>query len=235
MGADGMFLYEKYGKTIKLEALKPNIVVDVSVAGDTAIAYLTIGIVSGMSVEETLVLANAASGKKVTKRGAVPVNYIELLSFSKRIERNQVSLLRKALLNKRIVFTNGCFDLLHAGHIYNLSRAKSFGDVLVVGINSDESVKRLKGENRPIISLVDRIQMLEALSCVDYIIPFTDDTPIEIIKTLMPQVLVKGEEYKTKTVVGADYVIANGGEVKFIEMYKGFSTSDIVKRIGKNE
>lgn len=230
LGAEGMFLYESCGKTIKLEAIKTN-VVDVSGAGDTAVAYLAAGIASGMSFEEALILANVAAGKKVTKYGAVPVNYIELLSLSKRLEIEQIALLRKALINQKVVFTNGCFDLLHAGHIYSLTQAKTFGDVLVVGINSDESVKRLKGDARPVIPLEERIQMLEALSCVDYIIPFDDDTPLDVIKALIPNVLVKGADYRNKIVVGSECVIENGGEVKYIEMYNGFSTSDIVKKI----
>lgn len=230
LGAEGMFSYERSGKTSKLEAIKTN-VVDVSGAGDTAIAFLATGIASGMSFEEAIVLANAAAGKKVAKNGAVPVNYMELLSFPKRLEFEQITLLRKALINQKVVFTNGCFDLLHAGHIHNLTKAKILGDVLVVGINTDESIKRLKGDARPVIPLEERIQMLEALSCVDYIIPFDDDTPLDIIHALTPDVLVKGADYRNKHVVGSEYVTANGGEVNYIEMYKGFSTSDIVKKI----
>lgn len=230
LGSDGMFAYESCGNTCKLNAIKTN-VVDVSGAGDTAIAYLATGIASGMSFEESLVLANIAAGKKVTKNGAVPVSHIELLSFSKKIEKEQIHLLRQALKTQKVVFTNGCFDLLHAGHIYSLTQAKALGDVLVVGVNSDESVKRLKGEARPVIPIEERIQMLAALTCVDYIITFDEDTPLEIIKDLLPNVLVKGADYKNKIVVGADIVTSNGGEVKYIELYKGFSTSDIVKKI----
>lgn len=230
LGEEGMFAYESSGKTLKLDATKTTIV-DVSGAGDTAVAYLATGIASGMSFEESLILANLASGKKVAKSGAVPVGYVELISFPKRIENEQIQILKQALMNKKVVFTNGCFDLLHAGHIHSLTQARNFGDVLVVGINSDESVKRLKGDARPVIPLEERIQMLEALSCVDFIIPFDDDTPLEIIKSLLPSVLVKGADYRNKTVVGSECVIENGGEVKYIEMYDGFSTSDIVKKI----
>ncbi len=233
LGEDGMFCYCNNGKSFKLNAPKVDCL-EVSGAGDTAISYLAVGIASGMNLQESLVLANAAAGKKVTKKGAVPVNYIELLYLSKRIEIEQIGLLRQALTDKKIVFTNGCFDLLHAGHIYSLSKAKALGDVLVVGVNSDVSVRRLKGETRPVIPLEERIQMLEALSCVDYIIPFDDDTPLEIINSLMPDVLVKGADYKDKLVVGSECVVASGGEVKYIEMYNGFSTSDIVKRIKEN-
>jgi len=233
LGEDGMFCCCNNGESFKLDANKVDCL-DVSGAGDTAISYLAVGIASGMNLQESLVLANAAAGRKVTKKGAVPVNYIELLYPSKRIEIEQIGLLRQALTDKKIVFTNGCFDLLHAGHIYSLTKSKALGNVLVVGVNSDESVKRLKGETRPVIPLEERIQMLEALSCVDYIIPFDDDTPLEIIEALKPSILVKGSDYKDKIVVGTDIVKANGGEVKYIEMYKGLSTSDIVKRIKEN-
>jgi D-beta-D-heptose 7-phosphate kinase/D-beta-D-heptose 1-phosphate adenosyltransferase len=230
LGAEGMFSYESDGKSFKLDALKVNSV-DVSGAGDTAISYLAVGVASGMSLEETLILANTAAGKKITKKGAVPVSYIELLSLSKRVEIEQIGLLKQVLNDKKIVFTNGCFDLLHAGHIYSLTQAKQLGDVLVVGVNSDESVRRLKGNTRPVIKLEERLQMLQALSCVDYVISFDEDTPQKIINELSPQILVKGSDYADKIVIGADIVRAYGGIVKFIDLYEDFSTSNIVKKI----
>lgn len=233
LGSDGMYACDRDGKSYRFDATKTN-VVDVSGAGDTAASYLTVGVASGMTVEETLTLANNAAGKKVTKNGAVPVNYKELLDLPKIIAKEQVQLLKQVLSDKMIVFTNGCFDLLHAGHIHCLQQAKQIGDVLVVGVNTDESVMRLKGNMRPIIKLEERLIALTALACVDYIIPFNDDTPIELIKELLPQILVKGSDYIDKPVVGADIVKKNGGEVKFIELYDGFSTSDIVKKIKEN-
>jgi len=230
LGAKGMYACTEKGEEYRIDGIKVP-TVDVSGAGDTAISYLAVGLASGMRFEEALILANAAAGKKVTKNGAVPVYRTELLCLSKRIEKGQLPLLRELLKDKRVVFTNGCFDLLHAGHIYSLTQAKAMGDVLVVGLNSDSSVRRLKGDSRPLIPMEERICTLEALSCVDYVIPFDEDTPIEIIEALMPQVLVKGTDYKDKPIVGADLVKANGGEIKLIEMYKGFSTTELVNKI----
>jgi rfaE bifunctional protein nucleotidyltransferase chain/domain len=132
---------------------------------------------------------------------------------------------------KRIVFTNGCFDLLHPGHIYILTQAKALGDVLVVAINSDASVKRLKGERRPILSQEERAVMLSALAMVDYVTIFAEDTPLEVIRLLLPDVLVKGGDWGADAVVGREVVEANGGEVVLIPYQAGFSTTDIIERI----
>ena len=140
-------------------------------------------------------------------------------------------MLKKALENKKIVFTNGCFDIIHAGHIKSLQEARSMGDVLVVGINTDNSIKKLKGEGRPIISLNDRIEVLKALPFVDYIIPFDSETPYNLIKSIIPNVLVKGSEYEKTGIVGEDVVTLNGGEVKYIKMVDGLSTSNIINKI----
>lgn len=132
---------------------------------------------------------------------------------------------------KRIVFTNGCFDLLHPGHIYTLTQAKALGDVLVVAINSDASVKRLKGERRPILNQEERTVMLSALAMVDYVTIFAEDTPLEVIRLLLPDVLVKGGDWGADAVVGREVVEANGGEVVLIPYQAGFSTTDIIERI----
>lgn len=132
---------------------------------------------------------------------------------------------------KRVVFTNGCFDLLHPGHIYMLSQAKSLGDVLVVGVNSDASVKRLKGAQRPILSEPARILLLSALAVVDYVTIFSEDTPLELIRLLRPQVLVKGGDWSPEAVVGREVVEEEGGKVVLISYQAGFSTTDIIERI----
>lgn len=132
---------------------------------------------------------------------------------------------------KRVVFTNGCFDLLHPGHIYLLSQAKPLGDVLVVGVNSDASVKRLKGAQRPILSEPERILLLSALAVVDYVTIFSEDTPLELIRLLRPQVLVKGGDWSPEAVVGREVVEEEGGKVVLISYQAGFSTTDIIKRI----
>jgi rfaE bifunctional protein nucleotidyltransferase chain/domain len=132
---------------------------------------------------------------------------------------------------KRIVFTNGCFDLLHPGHIHTLTQAKALGDVLVVAINSDASVKRLKGERRPILNQEERAVMLSALAMVDYVTIFAENTPLEVIRLLLPDVLVKGGDWGADAVVGREVVEANGGEVVLIPYQTGFSTTDIIERI----
>lgn len=132
---------------------------------------------------------------------------------------------------RHIVFTNGCFDLLHPGHIYVLSQAKSLGGVLVVGINSDASVKRLKGARRPILNETERVLLLSALAVVDYVTIFSEDTPLEIIRLLRPQVLVKGGDWSPEVVVGREVVEAEGGRVVVIPYQAGFSTTDIIARV----
>jgi D-beta-D-heptose 7-phosphate kinase/D-beta-D-heptose 1-phosphate adenosyltransferase len=132
---------------------------------------------------------------------------------------------------KRIVFTNGCFDLLHAGHVYSLTQAKTFGDVLVVGVNSDASVKRLKGEKRPILGETERAIVLAALEAVDYVSIFDEDTPRELILALRPHVLVKGGDWGAEAIVGKAEVESWGGEVVLIPYQKGYSTTNIVERI----
>jgi D-beta-D-heptose 7-phosphate kinase/D-beta-D-heptose 1-phosphate adenosyltransferase len=132
---------------------------------------------------------------------------------------------------KQIVFTNGCFDLLHPGHIYTLTEAKTLGDVLVVGINSDASVKRLKGDTRPILNQTERATLLAALAVVDYVTTFDEDTPLSLIELLQPHVLVKGGDWSSDTIVGKDVVERNGGKVVTIPYQPGFSTTSIIERI----
>ncbi|MFC1666657.1 D-glycero-beta-D-manno-heptose 1-phosphate adenylyltransferase [Candidatus Omnitrophota bacterium] len=133
--------------------------------------------------------------------------------------------------NKTIVFTNGCFDILHVGHVSYLTKAKSMGDVLVVGLNSDSCTRKLKGKKRPIVSQKNRAKILSALSAVDFIVIFDSLTPYKLIKTLRPDVLVKGGDWKIKTIVGADFVRSYGGLVKSLPYKEGFSTKGLIKKI----
>jgi D-beta-D-heptose 7-phosphate kinase/D-beta-D-heptose 1-phosphate adenosyltransferase len=133
--------------------------------------------------------------------------------------------------NKCIVFTNGCFDLLHPGHIDYLAKARALGDVLIVGLNDDDSIRCLKGRNRPINPLADRAIMLTALKSVDLVIPFPEDTPLKLISALMPDILVKGSDYEPDNIVGAEEVRANGGKVIVMPFIDGHSTSSLIKRI----
>jgi rfaE bifunctional protein nucleotidyltransferase chain/domain len=132
---------------------------------------------------------------------------------------------------KKVVFTNGCFDLLHRGHVYCLKEARSLGDALIVGLNSDSSVRRLKGEKRPILPQGDRAEILAALEMVDYVVIFREDTPLKVISALAPDILVKGGDYGKNKIVGSDVVESSGGRVVRVKTYPGKSTRDIVRRI----
>lgn len=146
---------------------------------------------------------------------------------------NQLSIWN--FFNKRIVWTNGCFDLLHLGHIDYLSKAKDHGDILIVGVNSDESVKRIKKASRPITDETSRSLIIASLHFVDAVIIFNEDTPYELIKFVQPEILVKGSDYKTEDVVGYDIVKAKGGEVVTIDLLPGYSTTEIEEKIRKNK
>ena len=233
LGAEGMMLAQKQSGYELVPAIKVN-AIDVSGAGDTAFSYLAVGKVSGFSISDSMMLANLAAGISVKKRGASPVSLEEIkFSVCKKVDRQDVFALVQYLCGKKIVFTNGCFDLLHAGHISSLKQAAELGDVLIVGINTDASIERLKGLGRPVIALEERIAVLEALECVDYVIPFEEDTPLELIRELLPKVLVKSKDYENKFVVGSDLVIANGGELVLVDYLEGYSTTNIVMKLEK--
>ncbi len=136
--------------------------------------------------------------------------------------------------DKKIVFTNGCFDLLHAGHAYYLQKAKEFGDILVVGLNSDRSIRMIKGPKRPIIEESMRAYLLDSLKPVDFVVIFEEDTPEKLIKAIRPHVLVKGADWDIKDIVGADFVLSYGGRVERIEFKFSISTSEIIKRVLEN-
>ncbi len=139
--------------------------------------------------------------------------------------------LKTQFIGQKIVFTNGCFDILHLGHVHYLAEAKSMGHILVIGLNSDASVKRLKGEERPVNPEYARAMVLAALQVVDYVIIFQEATPYELIQQVNPQVLVKGGDYRIDQVVGADWVVAHGGEVHLINFIDGFSTSQLIEKL----
>ena len=135
--------------------------------------------------------------------------------------------------NKKIVFTNGCFDIIHPGHIYLLKKSKDMGDVLIVGLNSDSSIKKIKSEDRPINKESDRVKILESIKHINYVTIFNEETPLKLIKLINPDILVKGGDYKINEIVGSDFVIQNGGEVKIIPFIGGHSTSKLIDRIIK--
>lgn len=204
-------------------------VFDVSGAGDTVLAALGVNLAEGKSISESAFIANAAAGIVVSKRGTAVVSRNELVTFlrksSKTISKEEVDSFKASRSNQKIIFTNGCFDVLHQGHRKLLKEARELGDCLVVGLNSDDSIKRLKGNDRPINSVQQRIEALEALPFVDAVIVFEEDTPYELLEGLRPNVLVKGGDYKPAEVVGNDLV----EEVVIIPLVEGVSTTELLK------
>lgn len=244
LGAEGMLLLAGDDRCTMIPARKKE-VFDVSGAGDTSIAYLVASMCSGNSLEDSVYVANIASGIKVTQMGTSPVFLHEVLAEmtakqsgsrtnQKILGWEDLGLLQFARKNKKLVFTNGCFDIMHIGHTRYLREAASLGDILVVGLNSDASVKRLKGEERPINSQDDRAEMLVALEFIDYVVIFEDDTPENLIKEVRPDILVKGGDWKPDQIVGADFVTERGGQVLTIPFVEGKSTTNIIKIIRGN-
>lgn len=240
LGAEGMILLDEKGKfhTVKAQAQK---VYDVVGAGDTVLAYLAVGIANGLSNDELLVLANTAASIKVSKSGTAPVGLMEIMSLldkaqnHKLISRSGLKSILEGRENRKIVFTNGCFDILHAGHVSYLKQARQLGDLLILGLNSDESVRRLKGEGRPVNGQAERAEVLAGLACVDYIVIFDEDTPAQLIQEITPNILVKGADYQHKEVVGREWVESHGGRITFIDFMEGKSTTNIINRIRENE
>ena len=213
-------------------------VYDVTGAGDTVIATLAACVAGNTPLETSVVLANLAAGFAVARLGTAAVTQCDLANLVKLQQpstgvvnefqlKNCLKLCR--VRGERIVLTNGCFDILHAGHIQLLQHARDFGDRLVVAVNSDESVKRLKGSSRPINTLERRMAVLSALSCVDWVVPFEEDTPELLISCLLPDVLVKGADYRPDQIAGASHVLAAGGEVRTVELVDGVSSTAILK------
>ncbi len=245
-GAKGMCLMGRGNAPLIIPTIARE-VYDVSGAGDTVIAVLAAGVACGLAFPEATRLANIAAGIVVGKLGTRPITASELQhalrmdkagingkrhpgkSGSLETARAQVEEWRAR--GESIVFTNGCFDLLHPGHIHLLEEAKNLGDRLIVGLNSDASVKRLKGAQRPILAENDRLLILKALSCVDFVILFDEDTPIRLIEALRPGVLVKGSDYLHGQVVGREVVESNGGKVVLVTLMEGYSTTRIIDKL----
>ena len=217
-------------------------VFDVSGAGDTTIAYLAASMANQIEMREAIKIANYAAGIQVGKVGTSSVYLHEIRdylankhtdSFHKILSPDNLTTFREENKDKKIVFTNGCFDILHVGHKRYLQQAATLGDILIVGVNSDSSVKRLKGADRPVNNEQDRAEMLSALGFIDYVTIFDEDTPYELIKTIQPDVLVKGGDYKPDEVVGKDIVEARGGKLELISFVEGKSTTNIINKINK--
>ena len=220
-------------------------VYDVTGAGDTVISTLAAALAAGQPMAEATALANLAAGIVVGKLGTATVSVGELGAAILADEKSESAIatgmldesaLQQAVqcakdLGERVVMTNGCFDLLHAGHVGYLEKAKQQGDRLIVAVNDDASVSRLKGDSRPIVPLAQRMTVLAALRSVDWVVPFSEDTPERLICNILPDVLVKGGDYQIEQIAGHHCVQANGGEVQVLHFEDGCSTSGIVERI----
>jgi D-beta-D-heptose 7-phosphate kinase/D-beta-D-heptose 1-phosphate adenosyltransferase len=218
-------------------------VYDVSGAGDTVIASLAAGLAAKLKVETAVELANLAAGIVVGKVGTAPVAQHELIAAltpSSGVQGGEKILDRDRLMlrlaewraaGETIVFTNGCFDLLHVGHVTLLEDCRRFGSKLVLGLNADASVARLKGPTRPLVGERERARVMAALAAVDAVVLFEEDTPLELIRAVKPDVLVKGGDYTVQTVVGHEEVIAAGGRVEIVPTVEGFSTTNLVKKM----
>ena len=236
----GMTLLQKGQKPYHLPTHAKE-VFDVTGAGDTVISTLAAALAAGQSFQAATALSNLAAGVVVSKLGTATASVPELyvaLRKDQFIERGVVNEEQLLLLIKqshdqgeKVVMTNGCFDILHPGHVTYLQQAKKLGDRLVIAVNDDASVKRLKGETRPVNTLDRRMAVLSALECVDWVVPFSEDTPERLLCKVLPDILVKGGDYKPEQVAGGQCVQANGGEVRILTYVEGHSTSDIINNI----
>ncbi len=240
LSEEGMAIFDESMRKIPTVAKE---VYDVTGAGDTVLSTLGYVLACGGQIDEAARIANAAAAVVVGKLGSATATWDEIIAYETTLHESttehrikerkalEESVQRLKNEGKRIVFTNGCFDILHLGHVKYLEVAKSFGDVLIVGVNSDASVRRLKGENRPVNPEFDRAYLLAALDAVDFVTIFDEDTPYELIRLVEPDVLVKGGDYAGKEVVGSD--IAK--EVRLVDFVDGKSTTKIIEKIGKKE
>ncbi|TLD96158.1 D-glycero-beta-D-manno-heptose-7-phosphate kinase [Helicobacter jaachi] len=238
LSEDGIGVFDN--NTMRVIPTKAKEVYDVTGAGDTVIAALGFSLSSGCDIWQACEFANAAAAVVVGKVGSAVASHKEIMQYlhaqsanmqqhteSKIITLENLLEILKNSANNKIVFTNGCFDILHIGHLSYLNAARDLGDMLIIGLNSDDSVKRLKGEHRPINPLHNRALMLAGLACVDYVVSFSQDTPLELIKAIKPDVLVKGGDYKDKIIIGREYA----KEVVLLDFVEGYSTSNIIQSI----
>lgn len=238
---EGMSLFFRDGSETHLPT-DAREVFDVSGAGDTVLALLGLGLGAGLSIADAARVANLAAGIVVGKVGTSTVSGEELVDVAGRrmgdgdakIKHPDILALllkRERQLGRKIVFTNGCFDLLHVGHVKYLQKARNLGDLLILGLNSDESIRRLKGAKRPLIGEEERAHLLAALKCIDYVVVFDEDTPLELISVLRPDILVKGGDYSPDDVVGKELVESYGGRVEIVPFVDGKSTTNIIEKI----
>ena len=238
----GMVLFQRDCEPF-VQATHAREVYDVTGAGDTVIATMATALAAGSDLVEATQIANLAAGLVVRKLGTATTSVKEIQSEMlkhaplKRGVMDEDSLLHliqeAKAADERIVMTNGCFDILHAGHVAYLSKAAELGDRLVVAVNTDESVRQLKGPDRPINTVMQRMAVLSGLESVDWVVPFSEQTPARLIEQCLPDILVKGGDYKVEEIAGGDKVIENGGEVCVLEFVDGLSTSAVIESIKK--
>jgi len=242
---DGMTLFETGEDEFHLPA-KAKEVYDVTGAGDTVVSTLAVALASRLPMQAACVLANLAASVVVGKLGTSTVTNTELaLAVGEQsvhldggvMSEEQLAIAMRASKSRgeRIVMTNGCFDILHSGHVSYLEEAAQLGDRLIVAVNTDRSVTELKGPGRPVNNVNRRMAVLAGLSAVDWVVPFEEDTPQRLIARLLPDILVKGGDYKIEDIAGGKEVIENGGEVKVLTFEDGVSTTGIIERITKNK
>ena len=243
LGSDGMLLLDETGAS-EIHSLAQD-VADVTGAGDSVIAALALARGCGLTYEESCLFANEAAAVAVSRRGGVAVTMDDIRRRrGEMVRRNKKPkfLTREELparlreirrLGNRIVFTNGCFDILHAGHIHNLEKCAELGSFLIVGLNSDASVRRLKGPGRPVNDLKARASVLAALSAVDWVVSFDEDTPDQLIREARPDILAKGSDYRGQLVVGQEFVESYGGTVALVDLQPGFSTTSILAKASR--
>ncbi|MFA4967275.1 MAG: D-glycero-beta-D-manno-heptose 1-phosphate adenylyltransferase, partial [Candidatus Margulisiibacteriota bacterium] len=239
-GKDGMSIFKKNERVIHIPGI-PREVFDITGAGDTVIAALSLALSAGANIEEAAMLGNYAASVKITKIATQPVYREELEEAlvdrepaAKKIKaRKDLAPVINRLKNEnaKIVFTNGCFDILHLGHVRYLKEAKKLGDVLIVGLNSDSSVRKLKGPDRPYISELERAEILASLECVDYVVIFPETRPDNLIKIVKPDIHVKGGDYAIDELPERHLVESLGGKVVVIPPIKGRSTTNIIAKI----
>lgn len=241
-GAHGMTLLQRDFPPFHLPT-KAREVFDVTGAGDTVIGVTAAALAAGTTIAEAIMLANTAAGLVVAKVGTATVTVAELMqalgetnvvTFGAVDEDTLLTAVKQAqAAGEKIVMTNGCFDLLHSGHVMYLEQARQLGDRLIVAVNDDASVKRLKGEKRPINDLKRRMAVLAGLKAVDWVVPFSEDTPQRLIAEVLPDVLVKGGDWQVHQVAGAKEVLAHGGAVKILGFEEGISTTNIINKISE--
>ena len=238
---EGMSVFYSDGRHLPLPTVARE-VFDVSGAGDTVLALIGVGLAAGLEVAQAAQIANLGAGIVVAKLGTSTVTADELLRAAMSHDDDPQSKIHDRVIlsrllavererGKRIVFTNGCFDLLHVGHVKYLQQARRLGDLLVLGLNTDASIRRLKGPKRPLIAEEERAHILAALGCIDYVVLFDEETPYELIKLLRPDILVKGGDYTLEGVVGRDLVEGWGGRVELINFVAGKSTTSTIEKI----